>query len=70
VPLGLEDFDTVARDVPTLVNLMPSGRDLMEDFAYAAGLPALMAELGELLHRAALTVSGRTVGDNVAGAPC
>jgi dihydroxyacid dehydratase/phosphogluconate dehydratase len=52
------------------VNLMPSGRYLMEDFAYAGGLPAVMAELGELLHRDALTVTGRTVGDNVADAPC
>jgi len=70
VPLALDDFDTLARVVPTLVNLMPSGRYLMEDFAYAGGLPAVMAELGELLHRDALTVSGRTVGDNVADAPC
>jgi dihydroxy-acid dehydratase len=70
VPLALEDFDILARAVPTLVNLMPSGRYLMEDFAYAGGLPAVMAELGELLHRDALTASGRTVGDNVAGAPC
>jgi dihydroxy-acid dehydratase len=70
VPLGLDDFDALARAVPTLVNLMPSGRYLMEDFAYAGGLPAVMAELGELLHRDAVTVSGRTVGDNVADAPC
>jgi dihydroxyacid dehydratase/phosphogluconate dehydratase len=70
VPLGLDDFDALARAVPTLVNLMPSGRYLMEDFAYAGGLPAVMRELGELLHRDAVTVSGRTVGDNVAGAPC
>src|ERR671923_1009468 len=70
VPLGLDDFDNLARDTPTLVNLMPSGRYLMEDFAYAGGLPAVMAELGELLHRDALTVTGRTVGDNLADAPC
>jgi dihydroxy-acid dehydratase len=70
VPLGLDDFDALARSVPTLVNLMPSGRYLMEDFAYAGGLPAVMRELGELLHRDALTVSGRTVGNNVADAPC
>jgi dihydroxy-acid dehydratase len=70
VPLGLDNFDALARAVPTLVNLMPSGRYLMEDFAYAGGLPAVMRELGELLHRDALTVSGRTVGENVADAPC
>jgi L-arabonate dehydrase len=68
VPLALEDFDELGRDVPTLVNLMPSGRYLMEDFAYAGGLPAVMRELGGLLQRDALTVTGRSIGDNVAGA--
>jgi dihydroxy-acid dehydratase len=70
VPLELEDFDTLGRDVPTLVDLMPSGRFLMEDFAYAGGLPAVMRELGDLLHRDAPTVTGRTVGENVADAAC
>ncbi len=70
VPLSLEDFDTLAREVPTLVDLMPSGRFLMEDFCYAGGLPAVMRELGELLHLDALTVNGKTVGDNVGDAEC
>jgi dihydroxy-acid dehydratase len=70
VPLALADFDALAADVPTLVDLMPSGRFLMEDFAYAGGLPAVMRELGGLLHRDALTVTGRTVGENVAEAEC
>ena len=70
VPLRLDDFDTLIRDVPTLVNLQPSGKYLMEDFCYAGGLPAVMRELGGLLHPGALTVTGKTVGENIADAPC
>ena len=69
VPLELDDFDTLIRDVPTLVNLQPSGKYLMEDFCYAGGLPAVMRELGDLVHREALTVTGATVGENVKDAP-
>lgn len=65
IDLGLGDFDTTAADVPLLVNLLPSGRYLMEDFAYAGGLPAVIKELGDLLHTDARTVTGRTLGDNV-----
>ncbi|MFE2726671.1 IlvD/Edd family dehydratase [Kitasatospora sp. NPDC059327] len=67
VPVTLDDFDTIGRNVPLLADLMPSGRFLMEDFAYAGGLPALMTELGDLLDRTALTVTGRTLGDNLEG---
>jgi dihydroxy-acid dehydratase len=70
VPLRLDDFDTLIRDVPTLLNLQPSGKYLMEDFCYAGGLPAVMRELGGLLHTGALTVTGASVGENVAAAPC
>ena len=72
VELELDDWDTLGRDVPCLVNLMPSGKYLMEDFYYAGGLPAVLRELGEqgLLHKDALTVNGRTLWDNVAEAPC
>ena len=70
VPLSLDDFDALAADVPTLVNLQPSGQYLMEDFCYAGGLPAVMRELGGLLHGDAITVTGRTVAENVADAPC
>jgi dihydroxy-acid dehydratase len=70
VELTLEDFDTLPREIPTLVNLMPSGKYLMEDFCYAGGLPAVMRELGDLLHGDAITVSGRTVHENVAEAEC
>jgi dihydroxy-acid dehydratase len=72
VELDLEDFDRLGRGVHTLVNLMPSGKYLMEDFYYAGGLPAVLRELGEkdLLHRDALTVSGKTMWENVKDAPC
>ena len=72
VPLALDDFDVLARDVPTLLNLQPSGQYLMEDFCYAGGLPAVMRELAEsgLLHADAITVTGSAVGANVADAPC
>jgi len=70
VPLALDDFDSLARDVPTLVNLMPSGRYLMEDFCYAGGVPAVMAELGDLLHTDHVTVTGRTLAENIADAQC
>jgi dihydroxy-acid dehydratase len=63
VPLDLADFDEIAREVPLLVNLMPSGKYLMEDFCYAGGAPAVTAEMGDLFHRDALTVSGKTQGE-------
>lgn len=65
VPLSLADFDRLARDIPVIVNLMPSGKYLMEDFFYAGGIPVVMAELGELIHRDHVTVSGRTVAENI-----
>ncbi len=72
VELELSDFDTLARAVPTLVNLMPSGRFLMEDFCYAGGLPVVMRRLAEagLLHDDAVTVTGAGVKANVAEAVC
>lgn len=72
VDLGLADFDRLGRDLPCLVDLMPSGRFLMEDFYYAGGLPAVLRALGEqgLLHRDAMTVNGHTIWENVAGAAC
>jgi len=70
VPLDLDLFDRLGHDMPLLVDLMPSGRFLMEDFYDAGGLPAVLRALGDLLHRDALTVNGRTLGENVAEAPC
>jgi dihydroxy-acid dehydratase len=71
-PLELGDFDRLGRRVPLLADLQPSGRHLMEDFADAGGLPVITAELlhGGLLHEDALTVTGRTVQENVSGAEC
>ena len=67
VDLTLEDWDRCGRDVPTIVNLLPSGKYLMEEFFYAGGLPVVLKRLGEagLLHKDALTVSGSTIWDEV-----
>ncbi len=70
VELTLDDFDRLGRDQPLLVNLQPSGHFLMEDFYYAGGLPAVVRELGDRLHRDALTVTGQTIGEATAAAPC
>src|SRR3954470_3320762 len=66
VPLTLDDWDRLGHDCPTLVNLMPSGQYLMEDFYYAGGVPAVVRALGEhgLLRRDALTVNGQTIWEN------
>ncbi len=50
--------------MPCLVNLMPSGKYLMEDFYYAGGLPVVIREIGKFLHKKALTVNGRTIWQN------
>lgn len=70
-PLSLEDWDKFGRNVPTIVDLQPSGRFLMEEFYYAGGLPTVMRALGEhdLLNRDVITVSGKTAWQNVADAP-
>ena len=61
---GLEDFDRLGRGVHTLVNLMPSGKYLMEDFYYAGGLPAVLRELARtVVEKDALTVNGKTLGE-------
>src|SRR5882672_9500940 len=70
VDFKLDDWDNLGRDVPCLINLMPSGKYLMEDFYYAGGLPAVIRELGDLIRRDALTVNGKTIGENTADAPC
>src|SRR5258708_26332161 len=71
VPLTLDDWDRIGRNTPTLVDLMPSGRFLMEDFYYAGGLPAVIRALDEhnLLHSNALTVTGKSIGENCKDAP-
>ena len=68
VKLELADFDRLAREVPVLVNLMPSGKYLMEEFFDAGGLPAVMKEIEGMLHTEIITVSGKTVGENISKA--
>jgi dihydroxy-acid dehydratase len=72
ISLSLDDFDELARPVPTLVDLLPSGHHLMEDFCYAGGLPVVLRELAEagMLNGSQMTVTGQSIGDNVAGAAC
>jgi L-arabonate dehydrase len=70
VPLTLDDFDRVGHDLPLLVNIQPSGKFLMEDFYYAGGVPAVVRELADVIHRDAFTVNGKTIGENTADAPC
>jgi dihydroxy-acid dehydratase len=72
VDLSLDDWDRLGKDVPTIVDLMPSGRFLMEDFYYAGGLPAVIRRLGEAgkLHKDQLTVNGRTIWENCKDAAC
>ncbi|MEZ0172268.1 L-arabinonate dehydratase [Microvirga sp. TS319] len=67
--IGLEEFEAASRKVPVIANVRPSGdRYLMEDFFYAGGLPALMTRIREHLDLDALTVNGRTLGENIARA--
>jgi dihydroxy-acid dehydratase len=68
VKLHLDDFERLGSEMPCLVNLQPSGQHLMEDFCYAGGLPVVMKEIQHLLNRDIVTVSGRTVAENIADA--
>jgi dihydroxy-acid dehydratase len=70
--IGLDDFERISREVPVLANIRPNGTSqyLMEDFYYAGGLPALMQRLTSWLRLDQLTVTGKTLGENIAGAEC
>jgi len=68
VPLTLDRFDALARRTPVLADIRPSGKYLMEDFYYAGGLRGMLARLTDLLDCDAITVDGRTLGENLAGA--
>ncbi|BFM50393.1 L-arabinonate dehydratase [Marinomonas sp. THO17] len=67
VNLTLDDWDKLGQDIPTIVNLMPSGKYLMEEFFYAGGLPVVIKQLAEAeqLHKDALTVSGEALWEDV-----
>jgi dihydroxy-acid dehydratase len=64
VPLNLEDYDNLGSRIPLLLNLLPSGKYLMEDFFYAGGLQVVINELRNHLHMDAITVNGKTHGEN------
>ncbi len=70
VKLDLKDFDTLGSHIPLLVNLMPSGRFLMEDFFDAGGLPVVINQLKGHLHNDAITVNGKPIGENNQRAEC
>ncbi|MCG6875680.1 MAG: dihydroxy-acid dehydratase [Betaproteobacteria bacterium] len=72
VKLSLDDWDALGKGVHTLVNLMPNGKYLMEDFYYAGGLPVIIRELGNraMLNKSALTANGKTIWENNKRAPC
>ena len=67
IPLTLQRFDELAREIPVLANVRPSGQYLMEDFFYAGGIRALLAQLEDQLDLDCPTVNGRTLGENIAG---
>jgi dihydroxy-acid dehydratase len=68
IPLSIDRFDEISRRVPVIADIRPSGRLLMEDFFYAGGLPAFLNRLIEFLQPACVTVSGKTLGENIADA--
>jgi dihydroxy-acid dehydratase len=68
IKLNLERFDEISRRVPLLANVRPSGKYLMEDFYYAGGTRALLAELRSLLHLDEKSINGLTLGQNIANA--
>lgn len=67
VEVKLDDFDTFGSNIPLLLNLMPAGKYLMEDFYYAGGLPVILNELKNHLHKNVITVTGKNHHDNITG---
>lgn len=70
INITLDDWDRLGRDIPCLVNLMPSGEYLMEDFFYAGGLPAVIRELEHWINKNAMTANGNTIWENCKDAEC
>jgi dihydroxy-acid dehydratase len=68
IALDMQRFDEISREIPVLANVRPSGKYLMEDFFYAGGLRALMHQLRDKLDLTCMTVTGKPVGENIAGA--
>src|SRR6202044_864341 len=67
IALDMARFDAISREVPVIANITPSGKYLMEDFFYAGGLRALMGEMADMLDLSCITVTGRTLGEAIAG---
>jgi dihydroxy-acid dehydratase len=70
IDLKLDDFDAISRHTPYIVNVKPSGQYVMEDLFYAGGLPAVMREILPCLHGDTLTVTGKTIRENVENSEC
>src|SRR5262249_9063978 len=68
IKLDMKRFDDISREIPVLANVRPSGEFLMEDFFYAGGSRALMAEFKGMLDLSCLTITGKNIGENIAGA--
>jgi L-arabonate dehydrase len=70
VPLDLSDFDEFSSRIPLIANVQPSGEHWVEDLFYAGGLPAVMKEIEKHLHTDALTINGKTLGENITKSEC
>lgn len=70
IELSLDDFDRLGSNIPLLLNLMPSGKYLMEDFYYAGGLPVIIDQLRTEIHADAITVNGKSIGENSVNSTC
>lgn len=70
VKLELSDFDDLSRTTPTVLNLKPSGKYLMEDLFYAGGVPVVLKRIEDLLDTTCVTVSGKTLAEEIANAEC
>ena len=68
IPMDMDRFDELSRQIPVLANVRPSGQYLMEDFYYAGGLRALMQNLRDKLDLSCITVTGKSIGENIDGA--
>ena len=66
IELNIDDFDQYSQGIPLLANIQPSGENYMEDLYYSGGLPALIKEMSTLIHNDAITVNGKTMGENCA----
>lgn len=68
IELNIDDFDKYSQGIPLLANIQPSGENYMEDLYYSGGLPAIIKEMASIIHNDAITVNGKTIGENCADA--